>query len=209
MSDETEEVEEPYDVLDELRFSRHVLPNVLLLSLAGDCYSLAKTGEDKQQYWSVATISFAALAVEAAINLVGHAKIKRWEEVERTTSPSGKLVVLENALGFEIDRSSQPFNSFSKLFRFRNQIVHAKSELLPIVFVREPPAGQVPVASAMTPYTEWEKLANLIDAERLLRDATQINEVLAQKACIDLPVDGHDRTLIYRLQKTGRKAPPK
>lgn len=177
--------------LSALRLRRDVLPNVVLLWLAQDSLNRATTMNGRQQkYLCVAAITFAALAVEAFLNTIGALSIKRWDDLEGSTSPAGKLAIIENTLKLDIDRSRTPFNAFRELFKFRNSIVHAKPDFLPLIMKPEP-GYAIPVSSGKTPLATWEKDASLENARRLVLRSENMIEFLANQVGIELPTDDH------------------
>lgn len=58
--------------LNEIKLRRDVLPNIVLLWLAKDSLHRAEIAEGRhQRYLCVASITFAALALEAFLNVIG------------------------------------------------------------------------------------------------------------------------------------------
>jgi hypothetical protein len=191
-SDKEALMNQPTDqIISALRLRRDVLPNIALLWLAKDSLSRAEMTEGRHQsYLCVASITFAALAVEAFLNVIGASLIKRWEDLEGTTSPAGKLAVIENSLGLNIDRSRIPFNAFRDLFRFRNTIVHAKPDFLPMALVPEAESSLL-IARGKMPLATWEKEASLKNSHRLVSRSESMISFLAEQTKINLPSDDH------------------
>lgn len=181
----------PWAIHRSLRLRRDVLPNIVLQRLARDSLSLAEASEGREQrYWCVAAITFAALAVESFLNVVGKARVGIWDYIEKTTSPADKLAILENVLKFKADRSDVPFNGFKDLFTFRNLIVHAKPDSLPIKLT--PVTGHpIPWSKGQMPLAKWEKIATLRNARLLVTRSDKIIDFLAKQAKIQLPTDDH------------------
>jgi hypothetical protein len=184
-------LEHAWQIHRSLRLRRDVLPHVALEKLADACLSSASAATGHTQtYWCLGTITFSALAVESFLNLVGSTRVPRWDEIERTASPAGKLAVLEAVLGFQADRARASFNQFNGLFKFRNAAVHAKPEFLPVIFA-EDHSGPIPASSAKTPVASWERSATLPNARRQRSAASAIIAFLANQANIQLSSDDH------------------
>ncbi len=182
---------EPTNPIAALRLRRDVLPNIALLWLAQDSLRRAEVAEGRyQSYLCIASITFAALALEAFLNVIGASLIKRWDDLEGSTSPAGKLAVIENSLGLNIDRSRVPFNAFHDLFRFRNGIVHAKPDFMPMILVPEIDSS-IPISKGKMPLAKWEKEASLKNSHRLVSRSESMISFLAKKTKINLPSDDH------------------
>lgn len=178
----------PHEVIE---IYRDVLPNIALQWLAKDSLDRAKKIKGRYQlYLCAASITFSALALEAVLNLIGRKSIKKWEDLESTASPIGKLIILENVLKFDADRSKTPFDGFRELFKFRNLIVHAKPDLLLIKMTPESDYP-IPVSRGQTPLSQWEKIASLKNSQKLVSRSEKMIDFLAKKASIQIPNDDH------------------
>jgi len=185
--------DDPWGIHRSIRLKREVLPHVVLEKLAHDCLCLAEAASGKEQLnWCVAAITFAALEVEAFLNVMGDNLVKKWDDIERNTNPSAKLAILENVLQFEFDLANSPFNAFKGLFDFRNLIVHAKRETLQVELA-EKHNYAVPVSSGETPSPKWEKQATISNARTSVRDAREIVLQLAKYGNIQIPLGEHSR----------------
>lgn len=195
---------QPSNPLNALRLRRDVLPNIALMWLAKDSLNRVESAQGRyQRYLCLASITFAALSLEAFLNVVGASLVKCWEDVEGTASPAGKLAVIENSIGFSVDRSRIPFNAFRELFKFRNSIVHAKPDYLPITLTPDidfpiPSAqGKTFSAQGKTPLTAWEKEASIENARRLVSRAENMIDILTKQVGIKLPGDDHSITKVW------------
>ncbi len=123
-------------------------------------------------------------------------KVQSNREILAHKLPAGQLAIIENSLGYHIDRSRFPFNAFRELFKFRNSIVHAKPAFLPIVMTPET-GYPVPISKGKTPLTEWEKQASLENSHRLVSRSESMMDILAKQAGISLPSDDHAVTKVW------------
>jgi hypothetical protein len=189
---------DPWSLHRSLRFRRDVIPTIALLDVATDALTRATTADDRRQqlYAGVAAITFSAFAVESFLNLIGDTRVERWLDMERSATPAAKLAIIELALGFTADRSRLPFGALTELFRFRNEIVHAKPDSLPATTV--PDTSQpIPVSTITTPLAYWEKAAGLDNARLLVDQAREMIRVLSEQSGITLPTDNHATMLVF------------
>lgn len=78
---------------------------------------------------ALTAITLSALALEALLNAIGDQMVDHWDEFDRL-APLGKLRLVAQALGVKIDTGAEPWQGFKKLFRLRNEIAHAKPQLV-------------------------------------------------------------------------------
>lgn len=74
--------------------------------------------------------TFQALTVEAFINHVGLETFDWWEESEKGMSIKAKMRILLHNYNIKYDSSIEPFQTINDLIRFRNQIVHGKTQII-------------------------------------------------------------------------------
>ena len=75
-----------------------------------------------------ASIVFTAFTFEAYLNHIGPKIFRFWKSLERL-SPKDKLNVIAEKIDLEIDYGKRPWQIMKKLFGFRNDIAHGKSEV--------------------------------------------------------------------------------
>jgi len=116
-----------------------------------------------------ASLVFTAFALEACLNHLGEKVFDCWPDLERLR-PRGKLNVLCEHLGVAVDYSRRPWQIVKPLFGFRNDIAHARSEVI---------SGTTVVAASDADTfdfvrTEWEAFATELNAVRAREDVEAI-----------------------------------
>lgn len=86
----------------------------------------AKRDPEGSYYQLMASLIFTVFALEAFVNHIGQSMIKCWDDLEQL-SPSRKLNLIAEKLEIEKDDGKRPFQTVSKLFRFRNSVAHGKT----------------------------------------------------------------------------------
>ena len=153
---------------------RVVVPHNKLRHAADQAASRAREGGG--MYDCLTAILFSALTLEAFLNALGMGVVRGWEVLERKLSPQEKLSLLAKRLEYEVDFGSRPFQTFSVLMAFRNDIVHAKPETT---------AGEVEGEGhdiCRQLETGWEKMCTAEWAERAVRDRDAIMDVLFRRS---------------------------
>ena len=126
----------------------------------------------------------AAFALEAYLNHLGKGRFgeKEWEKIERGMSAESKLRVLAKQIDYNLDFSRRPCQTFADIFKYRNAIVHARTETLPfeeqVYDLTEGPAE---------PKTRWEQATTLDIAERFYEDAWELVRQLHKAAGLSEP----------------------
>jgi hypothetical protein len=91
-----------------------------------------KSADDQAKGWlydEVAVMVFSALAIEALANSIGERVVPDWGDFEYSP-PVTKLRVLAERLGVDFKRDAEPWSTAIWLFKLRNQIAHAKPEVI-------------------------------------------------------------------------------
>jgi hypothetical protein len=111
---------------DERRFSAHHI----LLDTAEKALNVESPGYPSSKHGpSLTAITLSALALEALLNAIGDLMVEHWEDFDRL-QPKGKLRFVAKVLNVNIDLGKQPWQDFIWLFRVRNEIAHAKPEVV-------------------------------------------------------------------------------
>jgi len=123
-------------------------------------------------------VLFSALTLEAFLNALGTGVVRGWDQLERKLAPQEKLGFLAKRLKYEPDFGSRPFQTFTALMAFRNDVVHAKPETT---------AGEVEgeghdVCQQLE--TEWEKMCTVGWAERAIKDTDAIMDLLFNRSAL-------------------------
>ena len=109
--------------------SREFFGHHILLHAAGLQLDAAKQLEAGRFNNCLAAMTMSALAVEALLNAVGSKVANDWECFERLNPPE-KLWELQRELGFTYEPTKNPWSTLQWLAGFRNDIAHAKPELV-------------------------------------------------------------------------------
>lgn len=122
---------------------------------------------------SMSSILYSAFALEACLNHIGEKVFPHWKQLEKL-SPRGKLDVISHEFKFSYDFGSRPFQSFKLAFKFRNQIVHGKTEYA------DPRKVQSSVDIGGIEYAQpwWETQCKPELAQNVVEDVKKIMEFL-------------------------------
>jgi hypothetical protein len=111
-----------YKVKIEMFETHHNYLGSIMLNQAGK----AKEEEDGHKFrWIIPAMSFAVFNVESVCNLYGSQLIKNWDLLE-SASFLGKVSLVSEHLGLEVDWSREPWQTINKMKNFRNALVHLK-----------------------------------------------------------------------------------
>ncbi|MCL6752415.1 hypothetical protein KBT16_16165 [Nostoc sp. CCCryo 231-06] len=160
----------------------------------------AKTNEEGSFYNYMTSMLTSAFYLEAYLNHSGFKfycvkniteNESYWKDFERL-NPEEKLKKWSEIICLKIDHGRRPFQTFKEIFKFRNKLVHGKTEIINV--------NQIQKASEEYTYTQlpklnWEKMVNMQTAERFLNDAIKMVEILNKEA-------GFSSTELYTLAST-------
>ncbi|MFN9031567.1 MAG: hypothetical protein ACK5XM_15460 [Betaproteobacteria bacterium] len=180
---------------EERLFSAHHM----LLRAARKGLEAAEKRVPGYRYDILAAMTFSALAIEAVCNAVGEELIADWKRDFEACPPMTKLRVLCEHIGAEFDLGKQPWGNARTLFRFRNDIAHAKPEL--IKEEREVAPDFEP-ALGYQPESKLEKRLTIDQARTALATAEAIKNILVEKIPTDrmlgIAADGwHGSTTVH------------
>ena len=142
-------------------------------------YSLqaAKDSVDGRFFNCLTAMVFSAFSLEAYLNHLGTSEFPNWVKIERSKSPKQKLELLTEKIAFSSDFSKPPFETFDKIFKFRKQIAHGKTERVRVEEVQDVELGDKP----KLPHTSWEIETNLENATAFVEDTKSIIQILHPK----------------------------
>ena len=137
----------------------------------------AKKDPEGSYYQLMASLIFTAFTLEAFLNHIGQSIFKCWNDLEKL-SPSRKLNLIAERLEIEKDDGKRPFQTVSKLFKFRNDIAHGKT-----VYLKS--ANQITVVDHKFNQhvqeflqTPWQNYCNLKNADRAREDVEEICRII-------------------------------
>ena len=194
-----------------VRAERTVLMFSVLRKAAAHFLELAETTKEGRSLNLMACLLYCAFCLEALLNHIGGKRVHFWPTVERKLNPEEKLRVICSVLRFTPDFSVAPFQTFQAAFRFRNDLVHAKTERLSCVREMMLAEGERPEA----PRTRWEGLLTTGTARKWLRDTRTIIRLLFEKAGLDNDEDephwatGAEGLTIEALDQPGNEDEPR
>lgn len=111
-----------YKVKIEMFETHHNYLYAIMLNQANK----AKEEEDGYRFrWIIPAMSFAVFNVESVCNLYGSQLIKNWDLLE-SASFLGKVSLISEHLGLDVDWSREPWQTINKMKNFRNALVHLK-----------------------------------------------------------------------------------
>ena len=145
----------------------------------------AEENPDGSYYKYMTSMLNSAFCLEAYLNHLGKnffkdKKLLIWEICEKKLRTQEKLKILAHAIDYQIDNSRRPFQTFQKIFKFRNSLVHGKTEETIVNKVQKVNAEEP--RDKQLPKPEWENMINKETAERFFEDATKMIEILHAQA---------------------------
>lgn len=178
---------------DKLRHSkeRQYSAHHMLIAIARYANDRAKKQEDGWRYDALTAITFSALAIEALANAFGERKVENWKDFENS-SPTAKLRVLTGVLAIPYEMKTEPWETARWLARIRNQIAHAKPQLLR----EDTQLTQAEVDKHLfgKPESKLEREITLANAMRSVDAAMLLKDVLCEsippQEAMGLVVDG-------------------
>ena len=147
------------------RLDRTLFTHSVLFSVAETALARGQKHSDRSDY--LTAIVMAAFSFEAYLNFVGEKLFAFWGDVEHIPVRS-KLSVICKSVRFLPDYGKRPYQSLVELWRIRNILAHARTEILSVVRDGPPPEP------LEYPETDWEKQCTLKTAKRLLDDVRDV-----------------------------------
>jgi len=154
--------------------------------------------DGRGQFLDVLTAQLmCALTVEAVLNHVGKKLFVEdtdepqiWAAVERR-SPRDKLSAVAERAGMELDWGAKPFQDFGPIFKFRDDLAHAKSLLL---HTNNIPPGAIDNEGSLREdnvpglRARWERDCDIETAERWRKSMYEMTDALCSAADCISPV---------------------
>ena len=137
----------------------------------GASVMLKKSDENAQgsNFTNMAAILFSAFTLEAYLNHLGEIKIDFWPQME-SIKVMDKYSCLCRLLSVQPDFSKRPYQTLSKLFRFRNSLAHGRTQILKKEELIN--AGDDPWTHS--PKTDWEEYCTPSNAKRAKDDVGSV-----------------------------------
>jgi hypothetical protein len=156
-----------------------------------------ESSKENDFYNSMSCILFCAFAIEAYLNHVGAMEFQYWGDDLESLNPKAKLRLIageriettpnlepkifspiKHPINISIDFSRRPFQSFTEIFRVRNDLAHGKTELKFDDYPNKPLA-------------KWEKLCNLKQAKIYIQDTEQMINFIHSRLNPDVTQSNH------------------
>ena len=153
-----------------------------LRSVSWYTFHLAQKSAEGSLHNLMISMLFCAFTIEAFLNHLLEITFPAfWEPLKKRLRPRDKLHVLAAYFSIDPDFGHRPFQTFDKIFQFRNLLVHAKTEKLiaESEFILED-GDRFP-----EPLAKWEELLSVDNARRFLDDTKEIVTRIAVAAGIN------------------------
>lgn len=129
--------------------------------------SLARGRQSEDPSDFLTAIVMTAFCLEAYLNFLGERVLPFWSKIDRIRVRN-KLGVICSHLDFRPDFGIRPYQSLDDLWKFRNELAHARTETLSVV------RDGLPPKRLSFSETRWESQRTLVTAERLLDDTKEV-----------------------------------
>jgi hypothetical protein len=141
---------------------------------AAFCFAKQAKGEDELEN-SMGCALFCALSLEATLNYMGDNIFPAWEKYfQKKLSPEGKLVLIANQFGFQVNFGEPPFQAFRAVFELRNQLAHGRTHDLSY----ETAKHWLEFGEHRWPAAQWEPLCTDVNANAIYQDTEKIIDLL-------------------------------
>lgn len=129
-------------------------------------------------YTAMSALLLTAFTFEAYLNHLGWKKIETWNKNDRT-SVLNKYGKLCEYFQLHPNYASRPYQTLKQLFRYRDTIVHGKSEVL---YIRDKRVNVDYEPPFLSPQAHWEECSTLENAKRVKQDVWEIITELHKSA---------------------------
>ena len=163
---------------------RQVITYVELWHASHVMLEKAQKDQEGSFYPVMASLVFTAFMMEAYLNHVGPRLFECWDDLEQWLSPLSKLSLIAEKLGVKKDKGRRPYQTVSKVFKFRNSLAHGKSRALKTdnkIRVVDETFDRYMHESLKT---EWESYCRQDNANRALVDTEAIIREFHKRAGI-------------------------
>jgi hypothetical protein len=165
-------------ITKKYKVKREVITYSILWQVCIDAFNEYKDHIEGRYFKLITAMVFSAFCLEAYLNHVGRMYFPYWMEEEKEKSPEEKLEMISDKLGMTLDFSKRPFQTFGKIFWFRNNVAHGKTEYLSMEGVGKFLSYEDPPL----PNTEWETLVSEKHAAIFMNDTDEIIKVIHKNA---------------------------
>jgi len=126
----------------------------ILYKAARSALEDARANPDGRDWKCLHCLVCTAFSLEAFLNHVGDERLGCWTDLERRLSPKDKVTLLLELAGTSPRWGQEPFQSFDKLLRYRNELAHGKTETLSD---GQKGTVEVDIGGLLLPAKPWER----------------------------------------------------
>jgi hypothetical protein len=162
----------------EKRFSAHHM-------LLGAARAALEDAESRRPGWFYAELvamTMASLAVEAVSNAIGERVVRDWKDFE-SAKPIAKLRLICQQLDVLFDERIEPWATVRWLAKFRNDVAHAKPELVKETYTWS--RAEYERREDEGPKSKLEKKVTIGNARRAVCEVRRVKDIL----CDAVPED--------------------
>jgi hypothetical protein len=153
----------------------------MLLRIAGDELETVKRAEPLSPDRCLVVMTFTALALESLANSIGEKVVEGWDDFENLR-PIAKLRFLAEHLELPYASDKEPWLTLKQVFRFRNQIAHAKSEIIKTEkIINETQLEKLRLSFSDPPKSKLEDQLTLGNATRFVETARAVEKMFYSK----------------------------
>lgn len=113
----------------EIEYERDMRAHPTLSNGAYFMLHMAEEQEIGRFYYLISSLMLSAFAIESYLNYIGEKHIASWKEIERM-GPIDKIKEIGAISMIDMDWGKRPYQTIISLFKFRNDLAHAKPKIL-------------------------------------------------------------------------------
>jgi len=150
----------------------------------------AEEQEKFRNYNCMITMVFCAFTLEAYLNHIGENYFTIWDSKDNRLSNDQKLEKLLVLRNLKIDKEKEPFLYFGKIFSYRDNIVHCRTQT--ISNWQKIEQNEIPTE----PLTIWEKMTSLEKAQNFHNNTKEMIIYLSKEIdSMDFPLGSSSETM--------------
>jgi len=140
-------------------------------------FALKQAEEQKEYstYYCIVAMVFCAFSLEAYLNHIGETYYNIWDFKDNQRTPSEKLRCIVKPKNLVIDKTKEPFSYFGTIFKYRDSIVHNRTET--ISNWQKIENNEIPDL----PLLAWEKETTLGKAEKYCKNTRNMIVFLSKE----------------------------
>ena len=139
-------------------------------------------GGEYKRMLSLSAIVFETFALEAYLNHYGELKIKHWDIIEKRLRFKEKIQLIAEEVGYQINWGVRPFQNFSAIKKYRDQLAHPKLLIEP---AKIPLEGGIKLSTEPKNLIPFRPLPTKKLAQLYLEDVKGMIKLLYEAAPLD------------------------